>query len=96
MEFHSFPEKIVKTAKKHRCWGCADFIEKGTKVLKKSGVHIGEGFWNGYFCDKCASFIKNKSSFDWSYHDDGLYMGDLKEYDDYSSHIIQTITLKTN
>lgn len=97
MDYHSFPERIVKTRKHHFCWGCGSKIERGTSVLKQSGVHVGEGFFNGYFCEKCTSFIKTASSFDWGDYTEGLFMGDLKEHDDYNEHIVtplSQITLK--
>lgn len=92
MNYHAFPEKLVKVKKPHKCWGCVSIIVKGTLCLKQSGVHKGEGFFNGYFCDHCASFIKTESSFDWMEHQDGLFMGDVKEYDDYSTHKITPLT----
>ncbi len=91
MNFHSMPEKIVSIRKQHRCWGCANALEIGTITLKQSGVHVGEGFWNGWFCERCASFIKTKSSFDWMDYQDGLYMGELTNHDDYLSHEVRPL-----
>ncbi len=85
---HSFPEKIVKISKDRYCWGCSKKMDKGTMCLKQSGVHEGEGFWNGWYCEKCASFIKTKSSFDWFDYQEGLCQGDLKNHDDYTTHSV--------
>lgn len=63
-------------------------------MLKQTGVHAGEGFWNGWFCEKCTSFIKTKSSFDWKdYNEDGLGMGMLTNHDDYITHEITPLTV---
>ena len=91
MYYYSLPQKIVKTTKKHRCWGCDKVFEKGSLMLKDAGIHIGEGFWNGWFCEKCASFIKTKSSFDWSDYQDGLEPGNLINHDDYVNHEVTPI-----
>ena len=95
--YHSFPERIIRPVKRHSCYGCGQVIEKGVPCLKQSGIHEGEGYFNGWFCERCASFIKAKSSFDWSYHEEGLYQGDLLEYDDYKTHEVTPLNqLKLN
>lgn len=91
--YHSFPEKLIVTKKPHSCWGCCKKIEKGETVLKQSGVHEGEGFWNGWFCLKCASFLKNKSSFDWEDYPDGLEQGCFPEHDDFKDHETKPIQI---
>lgn len=90
--YHSYPEKIVRIVKDHSCWGCGKVFTKGFFMLKQSGVHEGEGFWNGWFCDRCASFLKTKSSFDWNDYQDGLHQGDLTEHDDYESHTVTPLS----
>lgn len=56
---YNFQPKIVKTRKKHRCVGCNEIIEIGTKVMKYSGVSDGK-FYNSYMCDACEEFSKTE------------------------------------
>lgn len=84
--FHTFPDKIVTTRKKHSCWGCYNLIPIGNTILKTSGVWPGESHFNGYYCEKCASYLKTQ--LDWSEYEGGLFQGDIAEHADYKDHIV--------
>jgi len=87
MSYHEFPEKKVKTRKVTWCHYCEDRIEKGTTVLKQSGVWDGDGFFNGHVCHVCEAFMK-QPDYDWRYYADdgiGVEYGAFRETEKYEN-----------
>ena len=67
-------QRIVKTRKSHRCFGCLEMIPTGSNVLRSTITDGGEIYAN-YLCKDCMAFSKTLPSDYWV---DGCYHeGDL-------------------
>ena len=71
--------KYVTVRVKHECWGCMDFIPRGTTVNRVTGV------WDGrissvYWCDTCQTFMDTLDHYDL---ENGFEYGALSEMPDY-------------
>lgn len=79
MGFHR--EKVVKTRKKHQCWGCGKTYPEGSEMKSVTGTNDNEdaiGTW--YFCMPCDDYMTNKADeADREYWNDyGIGLGDVE------------------
>jgi hypothetical protein len=67
--------KIVKTRKEHKCWGCARSFPKNSNLEAVTAEDEGKIYTN-YWCEVCRVY--------WTEHmlyDDEINLGDLKAND---------------
>ena len=69
-------EKIVKIRKSHKCWGCGDKFEEGTKLRYQVDVYSG-AINSSYWCKVCD--ITVKECYDEQLNC-GIALGDVKDY----------------
>lgn len=69
-------DKLVKTRKLHRCWGCSREMRPGSMMKHFTTVDAGE-FLSAYFCAVCDEYM-SISDFR---SDDVIGEGELKEND---------------
>jgi len=70
--------KVVKTRKKHNCWGCAKEFPTGSKLTYTVSVDGGD-FADAYWCDVCDEFM---AGLEW-YELEDIHYGGLLDYDEY-------------
>ena len=68
-------QKIVKTRKDHKCWGCGELFLKGSKLEVLVAVE-DSGIVRTYWCPTCREYWCRFMD-----NDDGINMGDLKSND---------------
>lgn len=51
-------EKIVKTRKSHKCWGCAEEYPTGSAMLSVTGAEDGT-VATTYWCPVCEDYMRN-------------------------------------
>lgn len=69
-------DKLVKTRKPHRCWGCSREMRPGSMMRCKSTVDAC-GFMSSYFCVVCDEYMSIHGFRD----DEWIRGGELKEND---------------
>lgn len=69
-------QRIVKTRKPRRCFGCLASITVGSKAERTTYVDGGEIYTN-YLCEDCMEFSKTLPDEYWA--DGCYYEGDLRE-----------------
>lgn len=70
--------KVVKTRKPHRCWGCANLYESGTKMRYTTSVDAGE-ISSAYWCKTCDKLIDQ--TYDYFDLQDGIDIGSVRDGD---------------
>ena len=71
MADYAWGEKIVKTRKEHRCFGCCRLFPAGTEMQRT--VCVDDVIWTCYLCKTCAEIT---SELEWW---DEYGQGDLRE-----------------
>ena len=71
-------QKIVKTNKDHKCWGCMRLFPKG--ILMQSVVSVDDEISRIYWCDNCQNKLKSLDAIDCQ---DGFVFGELVTEDYY-------------
>jgi hypothetical protein len=72
MSLELYEERMVKTRKSHRCFGCRKEFPKGRRILYNKGLFDGK-FFSGYLCSPCDKVRHNGD------YRDGYSEGELRE-----------------
>lgn len=66
--------KKVKTRKPHKCWGCGEMIEAGSRVEYVTNVDAGQ-FMHSYWCNVCQKVVDGLEYWE---REDGFGFTDIK------------------
>jgi len=69
-------DKIVKTRKTHRCWGCNRMFPAGAHMRSLTQADSSDGIITTHWCKAC---IEHGKTFDWP--DEGIAEGGFLDYD---------------
>ena len=72
-------EKHVTTRKPHQCWGCTQMFPAGTEMDRVTSAEDRE-ISTVYWCGHCWAILKEHGR-DIDRYDDGLFLGDVAEYE---------------
>ncbi len=72
MNFSSGWREVKKTRKKHRCFGCRELIQEGSRAWYVAGKYEGD-FFADYYCDDCKVFMDENPD----YFEEEIYYGDI-------------------
>lgn len=70
--------KINKTRKPHKCFGCCEIIESGSKVRKTSGCDDGR-MYAVYWCPTCCAVMDTMDTYDLEAIDEGSIKDNNRE-----------------
>ena len=76
-------DKVVTTRKEHKCWGCGEKFEKGSKLRYQVDVEDGK-LNDSYWCKVCDATVKE------SYEeqvDCGIGFGDVRDYESWGKNL---------
>ncbi|WP_340012406.1 hypothetical protein MHI32_11935 [Paenibacillus sp. FSL H7-0690] len=69
-------DKLVKTRKFHRCFGCNETIPEKTDGIRFTKLANEGRVYSTYTCARCEEWIKNNHGY---FEDGEYYRGDIKE-----------------
>lgn len=65
-------DRVVRTRKPHRCWGCTMLLPAGSRVLAVVSAEDGR-ISTAYWCDTCAEIAQEQND------GEGFYYGEMQQ-----------------
>ncbi len=91
MNWTLLSDRVLTTRKPRLCYCCGKRYSAGNVMRYVAGVSDGE-FSTWYSCIICDRFM-GSPVFDWKYHEEGLYIGELWEYPQYKPYRMSYLPL---